>query len=330
MSTPDRYARVLGSLETEAHAWVRLLTSGAATADDADAMRQWCARSDQHAAAFARAQRVWQAIGVAGASVSNRDPLPARRPAREAATRPMRRRLLVGGLAAAGAGAVAVVAQPMLGLSLGALGADYSTGTGEQRHVVLDSQVELDLNTRTRVAVRGEGAARGRSIELLDGEAAVDTARSTGAFAVLAGAGRTEARAGQARFEVRHLADRTCVTCLSGEVSVRHSAGTLVLREREQVEYDRVALGATSAVDIEAASAWRDGVLLFRQTALVDVIDEINRYRPGKVVLLKQSVAQLPLSGRFRIDDLDQVLRQISLAFRVDARSLPGNIVLLS
>ena len=53
MSTPDRSTRVLGSLETEAHAWVRLLTSGAATADDADAMRQWCARSEQHAAAFA-------------------------------------------------------------------------------------------------------------------------------------------------------------------------------------------------------------------------------------------------------------------------------------
>ena len=40
------------ALEREADTWVRRIQSGQATRRDALALREWCARSDAHAAAF--------------------------------------------------------------------------------------------------------------------------------------------------------------------------------------------------------------------------------------------------------------------------------------
>lgn len=42
----------LGALEQEAHAWVRRLTSGDATVEDADAFQLWRRQSAAHAIAF--------------------------------------------------------------------------------------------------------------------------------------------------------------------------------------------------------------------------------------------------------------------------------------
>ena len=47
----------LGALEQEAHAWVRRLTSGDATVEDADAFQLWRRQSAAHAIAFAKLDR---------------------------------------------------------------------------------------------------------------------------------------------------------------------------------------------------------------------------------------------------------------------------------
>ncbi|MFG0233347.1 DUF4880 domain-containing protein, partial [Achromobacter sp. 413638] len=54
------------ALDSEAEAWVRRIQSGQATRRDALALREWCAHSDAHAAAFERARRAWVDIGQAG------------------------------------------------------------------------------------------------------------------------------------------------------------------------------------------------------------------------------------------------------------------------
>ncbi|GKQ51845.1 FecR family protein [Bradyrhizobium sp. Ce-3] len=328
MSAMDRDDMGLDPLKREAVGWVRHLTSGQATTADGEALRRWCAQSAEHGAAFAAASRLWRDLAPAGRNV--RAAMMTEQPSR--ALRPFNRRALLGGGLAAAASAAAVygLARPPLGLwpAWSELAADYRTGTGEQRQVALPGDVSIQMNVQTSIALRpaDPGVAR---LELLSGEAAFATSgRSFGVYAA-----DRWILADQAQFDVRYVSaggERpVCVTCLKGELRVQRGAQATALKESQQLRYD--ARGETlAAADIEAASAWQRGFLLFRFTPLSDVVEEINRYRPGRIFIVNAAIAGLPVSGRFRIDRMDEVLTQLKQAFDARVRLLPGGIVLLS
>jgi transmembrane sensor len=81
--------------------------------------------------------------------------------------------------------------------------------------------------------------------------------------------------------------------------------------------------------DLELVTAWQDGALIFRMTPLASVVEEVNRYRPGRVVLIDRRLAELPVSGRFRIDHIDEIIVRLGQSLGLTSRSLPGGIVLL-
>lgn len=313
---PDEVAR-------QAHAWVRRLASGQATVADAQALRRWCEADPAHAAAFARARKLWRDFDPAGREVLQRGRVPTM-----ARRRINRRAFLGGALTATAAVATVAALHPPLGLWAPASqwGADFRTATGEQKRVRVSDDVWLALNTQTRVALQS-GTQPG--IRLLAGEAEVERRAVAGLpLSVIAGDGRTLAR-GQARFDVRNDDGEVCVTCLAGEVEVEQGARRQVLHRNERVIYDANGLRAPLAVDPSTVSAWREGAVVFRRTPLSDAVAEINRYRPGRVVLLDRELGRNVVSGRFRIGDMDQVIAQIRAAFGVRVRHLPGNVVLL-
>lgn len=325
---PGRVEDGLTPLQSEAHAWIRLLASGEATESDAQTLRRWCGRSPAHAAAFSEASQFWQAFGPVGRSLLN-DERAAAEARRSADRRVMigRRALIGGALAASAAGFLA--ARPPLGLwpSLSELRADYRTGVGEQRRVVAGDGVAIQMNTRTSISVDVSGDPN--AIELVAGEASFATsAYQSKPFSVLAAGGKTSAAA--ARFDVRRLESGACVTCLTDEVSVEHRGRVVTLGPRQRVAYDGAGLGEIVSVDPAVAAAWQNGLLIFNMTPLGEVIGELNRYRAGRIVLLNQALALSPVNGRFRIDQPDEALTQIERAFGVQSRRLPGGFVLLS
>jgi transmembrane sensor len=102
-------------------------------------------------------------------------------------------------------------------------------------------------------------------------------------------------------------------------------------RGRDGLEGPVAALedSAVAQTDVATTSAWRNGVLVFRQTPLSDVVSEINRYRPGHVLVVDDKLARSRLNGRFRIDRLDTVFVQIREVLGASVTELPGGIVLL-
>jgi transmembrane sensor len=77
-------------------------------------------------------------------------------------------------------------------------------------------------------------------------------------------------------------------------------------------------------------SEWQRGVVEFRDVRLADAVEEINRYRPGRLVLMSKALGEKQLNGRFRIDQMEKVLLQLEYAFNAKLKRLPGGIVLLS
>jgi transmembrane sensor len=207
------------------------------------------------------------------------------------------------------------------------LTADYRTRTGEQRDLALDD-VSIRLNSQTSLSVRRAEGDTDR-IQLISGEASFATA-SYRSLVVLASEGRTIAK--DARFDVRHVeaGSSVCVTCLSGNVRVEQRADAVVVTAGQQLRYNNDRLSAIATVDPAVATAWQQGILIFRFTPLAEVVDEINRYRPGRVVLLNDELGRTPVTGRFRIDHMDEVLVRLEVAFGAKIRSFPGGLVVMS
>ncbi|MDC8757970.1 FecR family protein [Janthinobacterium fluminis] len=310
------------AIERQAQAWVVRLDSGQATEDDARAFRRWCAHSRAHASAFGRARAVWTAMAPAARAVAQRE----RRAEAAASAKPGRRAFLGGAVAASLA---YLVARPPLQLwpSAAEWAADYRTGTGEQREVALADGVLVQMNTQTRldVGARRDGRA---ALELLAGEAEFQ-AGLRGATGVRVAAGGGAVTAASARFNIRHTGAAVCVTCLAGRLRVARAGDDAELGAGQQLSYGPDGFGMTLAADAAAVSAWRQRVLVFRQATLAEVVAEVNRYRPGKLILRRDALAGHRVQARVSLDRLDDVIGLIRDAYGAAVTRLPGGIVLL-
>ncbi|CAI8905795.1 FecR family protein [Pseudomonas soli] len=293
-------------LQRQAQGWLLRLTSGQATQADARALHQWCARSPAHAEAFAQARQLWCLLGPAAQQVSQAPSAPQ-----------LGRRALLGGALAASLAVVAwrggwldeAMAPP----------AAFATQVDEQQRVELAPGIMLELNVRTRVSRETQGIA------LLAGEIEVQ-AHQPMQVRAQEGVISTE----QARFNVREDDDGVCVTCLSGELRIFAQGRLEALPAGRQLRYGAQGVGVPEAFDIGQVTAWRERMLVFRDAPLTQVIDEINRYRPGRLVLLNPSLGRRRVQARFSFDQLRQAAELIRVAYGARCLELPGGVVLVS
>jgi len=228
---------------------------------------------------------------------------------------------------AAGGAAVAVWPPLSLWPSLLDFTADFRTGTAEQRELALSDQLRVQMNTQTRINQRGAQAGN-EAIELVAGEAQVEAAGGGAPGVVYAGAGATRAR--QARFNLRYTGPQVCVTCLQGSVQVEAAGAMQTLAQGEQVIYDDAGLQPALAADTVQVDAWRTGTLSFAGQTLAEVVDEINRYRAGRVLVRNADLAARRVRMRFEITQTDLALHMLRDLYGAQLTRLPGGIVLLS
>lgn len=320
-TSDDRRAKI----EREAYDWVMRFNAGDASQADLVALKQWSDRDPARAAAFKRISRTWKHLGQL-----RREADMVAAPSGYRAPPRMARRMFLGGvLAASAAGAAVLVTRPPLGLwpSLSELAADYRTGTGEQRRVVLADNTAIEMNTQTSVAIRAGADNRG-GVDLIAGEAMFSAAGpASRQLVVHAADGRIVAE--HARFNVRRQDHEVCVTCLDGDVAIESGNAKLVLSAQQQAIYSGSGIAPVAAVNAEQATAWRDGIVIFQMTPVSDVVAEVNRYRAGKVILTNKELGQRLFNARLRIANIDLVVPRIQQVFGARATTLPGGVVLL-
>lgn len=316
-----RDQQVSDAIAEQAEAWVRRLMSGEATQDDALDLAVWRQADARHERAFVQAARLHKAARQAALELRDeqaKQPMNARKG--------LSRRMVVGGAIAASAAGVAILAERSGATRFAPPPADFTTAKGETRRIELAAGVSVEMNTLTRIALRpqaGEGA-----FELLTGEAVVTIERPDAPLSIFAQDGETTAS--QARLALRCLDGQVRVSCLEGAAQVRSAGQAAALPARYSVTYDETRLQAATAIDLEAEAAWRRGLLVFRDQRLGDVIEEINRYRTGRIVIADPRLRNRRVNGAFHTDRIDQVIDQMRLAYGVRATRLPGDVVLVA
>ena len=299
----------LETLEAAA-TWYVQLNDGAASEARTQAWQAWMQSSPEHAAAWARVEKLQQqwammpqqaALSCLGAAqAQRRDVLK-----------------MLGMLVAVGGCSWFAVEQVPYRSML----AQQRTGIRERRSLRLDDGSQLELNANTALDIHFD--SRQRLIQLLRGEIIVQTAKDPAQRPFMVQTAQGGVRALGTRFSVRQLPEQTRVGVLEAAVEVspqRHANHALRLEAGQQVTFDFDRVG--SARPLPAGStAWVQGMLSVDDWRLGDFIEELGRYRPG-VLHCAAEVHGLKISGAFRIDDTDTVLENLGKSLPVKVRYL--------
>lgn len=299
----------------DAAAWAARLDR---TPDDpgvSAALDAWLAADPRHAGALLRAQAMLALVCDSAPPAGVRAAPPARID---------RRHLLLGAIAASGAGLLAV---PPLARHL--RDERIATDIGEIRQLPMADGSTTVLNTATRIDLRLDPERR--RVALRRGEALFRVARDPARpFVVEAGDVRVTA-IGTA-FRVRREAAGVDVLVLEGVVEVVDAG-----RPRVRLLAGEGGLfgGETPArverlgsAEVARAVAWRDGRLEFDGEPLADAIAQMNRHNRRQLRLADTTHAREPLHGAFRTDDPSGFAYAIGRSLDLPVAEGPREIVL--
>lgn len=294
--------------------WVARHDAGELSAAEQVAFAAWLRADPAHAEAWQRARRTWTELDGLhatqvrpGHAVGHRS---MRRHARGKSATPVRRAAWAG-TAAAVLVALAAWQYPRMEL---AWRADAQTATGQSRQLLLAGGSRALLDSRSAVAWRDN--PRWRELDLLEGAVSIEV-------------GHADPRPFRARvgeivvddvgtvFQLRRDDAGTKVTVTHGMVRIHAPGGDATVAAGEQAWIVHDDSPRVSVVDAEAASAWTRGRLVFVNRPLSEVIDELNRYYPGRIVLLDPATADRHVSGVFRTGEplvaLDAIEKSLGL-----------------
>jgi transmembrane sensor len=191
------------------------------------------------------------------------------------------------------------------------------------------SRVELNAHTSLQIEID----QKNRHVRLADGEAYFSVAKDAARpFIVETPSGAV--RVTGTVFNVRADSEAKLeVTVVEGSVQVRAGGSAqpqspVMLHANEQLSSNGsgVQVATLSPGALNDALAWREGQIVFAGTPLQTALARFARYH-GRGITIDPDVAQLPVGGRFNLDDLDGFLNALELAFPVKAtRELNGVI----
>ncbi|MGY2443337.1 FecR domain-containing protein [Pseudomonas sp. SDO52101_S400] len=202
--------------------------------------------------------------------------------------------------------------------------ADYATATGERRGFQLPDGTRIELNTASAVDL--DYTAQQRLIKLTRGEIIV-TCGGADEGSSIDRPLRVQSRDGtyepfDARFILRQEGDCTRLSVTSGRVAIhspRASDGTSTeVLAGQSYLIDQYQVRPAPPLDMDAG-AWIDGLIVTRNMRLGDFLNEVGRYRQGFLSCAPQ-VADLRLSGVFRLDDTDKLLAILPQTLPVQLR----------
>ena len=319
------------ALFAEANAWFFRLRANDAGVDEHEAFADWLSASPRHAEAWDAVQELFTALEQPAKSIRRLEsPNPKAEPAGETG----RQTRIRSGFQSRRAFAATLACACLLLVFLQSavlenLQSDYHTAVGEQRRIELADGSRVLLNTDSAASIEMRGNLR--KVRLLRGEAFFEVAHAPQRpFWVEAGTAR--ARVTGTAFGVSRDADRVSITVAEGrvETSADPQAELITpLAPGETALYQDRQLISVRTADLQHTLAWRQGQMVFEQATLAEVVEQINRYRPGRLIITDDRLKNRPITAVFAVNRLDEAVTALEQTFGIRARRLADYWVFL-
>ncbi|MBX2832428.1 MAG: DUF4880 domain-containing protein [Rhodospirillales bacterium] len=293
----NRYSnpeRGFHELSEQAVYWFALFLDGSETEEDRRAFARWVEKDPRNMEAFGEVERLWSGSSSLQLSANNK----------------VGRRAFIAG------GVVMATLATGWGAHRYYPTADFRTATGERRDVTLPGGVKATLASGTTMSlVTGHGLS---GVELHGGEVWFDHAAESGDFFVASSGGQSWSRGGQ--FDVAQFDGQTTVTVESSTIFVKQDGKTARVAPEHAVTYQPGLMGQVHQVDVANALAWRRGQLVFMGEELADVARILERWQPGKIMIIGEGVGRRKVTMVVDLDRTRGVLPALAnaLSLKVD------------
>jgi len=304
-----------GSPSDQAIEWLARLRADDVTAAETADFATWLATSSLHKIAFDEATDLWQLLAQMPQQ-SVPQPSKARRAYRRALP-----------LAAA---ASVLLACFILVLQLTT--PTFTTGKGEQRRVVLTDDSIAFLNTSSEIHV--DYSRDARRIKVIRGEVWFDVAKNPHRPFIVTGLYASATAIGTA-FTVRETPGFTRVSVTEGTVAVSVSE-----REHHQLQEGQQSTVSAAVTDFQpyqasTALAWRRGQLIYNDVRLDELLADLSRYLPKKMVLSGRissdnSLLDNHVSAVLFLDDQGAMLEALSKSLPIQWQDVSDKLIIIS
>jgi transmembrane sensor len=207
--------------------------------------------------------------------------------------------------------------------------ADYRTNVGQRVEIRLPDGSRMILNGNSAVTLDFEAGRR--EVTLLNGEAWFDVVHdSAHPFRV---AGRfSDTWVVGTRFAVKLEPQDDMIALQSGMVDAVHhdkAQPTRRLAPGQMVRADSKTMSAVSTFDGDEALGWLEGRYAFVGKPFGDVLRDLEDNVPERIIVLNRSLLDVAISGNFRLDRSDALVRGIAAAAGGQVTRLPGGVIII-
>ncbi len=209
----------------------------------------------------------------------------------------------------------------------------FSTAIGELESIDLADGSTITLNTNTRLEVLLSD--KQRRITLEHGEAFFEVAKDSNRPFIVESCS-SEVQAIGTAFNVHCSLGSSAVAVTEGIVKVtdimsnRSAENSQTLKMGESIVLqDTGGLMAPDKIDINRIASWRRGELIFSNTRLSDVLDEINRYSNRPIGLGSPELQSIRVTGRFGLEDRALLLKALKRSLSLSSETSEDGTVRL-
>lgn len=287
------------------------------------AFEVWLSESDAHRAAWRKMETLWGALAELPTQSLSAAVQPETSPAASAVAPPLYaprrpRRTWRAVAVAAGIAALAVLIAPQASL---ALRADYRTGVAETRTVELADGSTVVLGPQSALSVSGDDA---RQVELLKGQAYFQVAPDP-QHPFMARAGQLSVRVLGTAFDLDLQQDTAEVALEHGQVQAENTAPPLSERltpgQRLKFSWPSGKVERSSLAPTQVAS-WRSGSLFVENQSVAEIVDHLQRYTPGWIVIADPALKTRRITGVYDLTDPARALKALAKSLAVDSRQM--------
>jgi transmembrane sensor len=143
-------------------------------------------------------------------------------------------------------------------------------------------------------------------------------------------AGPVTASVHDTAFAVRYLDGVAQVNVQRGDVDLRatHNDARVRLRAGESIRIGPNGFDRPAKLDANADLAWIEGRLVFENCPLNQVLAELRRYYPGWIINNNEQLADVAVTGNYRLDQPLDVVRSLAHITSARLQEFPALVIL--
>lgn len=205
---------------------------------------------------------------------------------------------------------------------------------GKRSQITLPDGSQVDLNYESNIRFPEVFEGKVRRVELR-GEAFFDVAHNdTMPFIVVTGEIETVVLGTTFNIRSKEDGQETDVSLVEGKVQVNYTGGAegttrFELSPGEQLRYHRLTKTTEKqAFDIQGVTAWKDGIILFKNAGFEEFIDQLEGWYGVNFQIHGAAPKNWEINGRYQNEELEDILSGLSFVYGLEYKMQGKNVII--